>query len=236
MARSLCRQCGFTYHCICHCYWPLESQLQCVLVMHENEAARQSNTGKLVKAALPHTQIEIWQRKQPPQALLDSWARGDVSPWLLFPSDDAIPADRLFADPARSVSCENRLVSCADSSVSCTQTLAATNAPRAPLQFVVLDATWQQARKILNKSPWLHRLPRVSLPSTAASQYTLRRNQPPGHLCTSEAVSALLRSRGDVDAATQLDYFLAHFIESYEADRHHQTEPLPAAKVLTPKE
>ncbi len=229
MARSPCRQCGFTYHCICHCYWPLESQLQCVLVMHENEAARQSNTGKLVKAALPHTQIEIWQRKQPPQALLDSWARGDVSPWLLFPSDDAIPADRLFADPARSVSCENRLVSCAE-------TLAATNAPRAPLQFVVLDATWQQARKILNKSPWLNRLPRVGLPSTAASQYTLRRNQPEGHLCTSEAVSALLRSRGDVDAATQLNHFLAHFMESYEADRHHQTEPLPAAKVLTPKE
>ncbi|WP_439437381.1 tRNA-uridine aminocarboxypropyltransferase [Salinivibrio costicola] len=222
MARSPCRQCGFTYHCICHCYWPLESQLQCVLVMHENEAARQSNTGKLVKAALPHTQIEIWQRKQPPQALLDSWARGDVSPWLLFPSDDAIPADRLFADPVRSV--------------SCAETLAATDAPRAPLQFVVLDATWQQARKMLNKSPWLNRLPRVSLPSTAASQYTLRRNQPPGHLCTSEAVSALLRSQGDVDAATQLDHFLAHFMKSYEADRHHQTEPLPAPKVLTPKE
>ncbi|OOE88852.1 tRNA-uridine aminocarboxypropyltransferase [Salinivibrio sharmensis] len=209
MARLPCRQCGFTYHCICHCYWPLQSQLQCVLVMHENEAARQSNTGKLVKAALPHTQIEIWQRKHPPQALLDSWARGDVSPWLLFPSDDAVPADRLFADAVRSVSC-------------------------APLQFVVLDATWQQARKMLNKSPWLHRLPRVSLPSTAASQYTLRRNQPPGHLCTSEAVSGLLRSQGDVNAATQLDHFLVHFIESYEADRHHHTTPLPAPKVLTP--
>ncbi|WBA14825.1 tRNA-uridine aminocarboxypropyltransferase [Salinivibrio proteolyticus] len=216
MARSPCRQCGFTYHCICHCYWPLESQLQCVLVMHENEAARQSNTGKLVKAALPHTQIEIWQRKQPPQALLDSWARGDVSPWLLFPSDDAVPADRLFADAVRSISCADRSVS------------------RAPLQFVVLDATWQQARKMLNKSPWLHRLPRVSLPSTAASQYTLRRNQPPGHLCTSEAVSALLRSQGDVNAATQLDHFLVHFMESYEADRHHHTTPLPAPKVLTP--
>ncbi|OOF27110.1 hypothetical protein BZJ19_02410 [Salinivibrio proteolyticus] len=216
MARSPCRQCGFTYHCICHCYWPLESQLQCVLVMHENEAARQSNTGKLVKAALPHTQIEIWQRKQPPQALLDSWARGDVSPWLLFPSDDAVPADRLFADAVRSISCADRSVS------------------RAPLQFVVLDATWQQARKMLNKSPWLNRLPRVSLPSTAASQYTLRRNQPPGHLCTSEAVSALLRSQGDVNAATQLDHFLVHFMESYEADRHHHTTPLPAPKVLTP--
>ncbi|OOF29681.1 tRNA-uridine aminocarboxypropyltransferase [Salinivibrio proteolyticus] len=215
MARSPCHQCGFTYHCICHCYWPLDSQLQCVLVMHENEAARQSNTGKLVKAALPHTQIEIWQRKQPPQALLDSWARGDVSPWLLFPSDDAIPADRLFANAARSVSCADRSVS------------------RAPLQFVVLDATWQQARKMLNKSPWLHRLPRVSLPSTAASQYTLRRNQPPGHLCTSEAVSALLRSQGDVNAATQLDHFLVHFMESYEADRHHHTTPLPAPKMLT---
>lgn len=235
MARSPCHQCGFTYHCICHCYWPLESQLRCVLVMHENEAQRQSNTGKLVKAALPHTKIEIWQRKQPPQALLDSWARGDVSPWLLFPSDDAVPADRLFADAARSVSCADRLVSCTDSSASCAEVLAATNASRAPLQFVVLDATWQQARKMLNKSPWLNRLPRVSLPSIAASQYTLRRNQLPGHLCTSEAVSALLRSQGDVDAATQLDHFLAHFMESYEADRHHHTTPLPAPKMLTPK-
>ncbi|WP_025672677.1 tRNA-uridine aminocarboxypropyltransferase [Salinivibrio socompensis] len=229
MACSPCRQCGFTYHCICHCYWPLESQLQCVLVMHENEAQRQSNTGKLVKAALPHTQVEIWQRKQPPQALLDSWARGGVSPWLLFPSDDAVPADRLFADA-------DALVSCADKSASCADTPIATpKEPRAPLQFVVLDATWQQARKMLNKSPWLNRLPRVSLPSTAASQYTIRRNQPPGHLCTSEAVSALLRSQGDVNAATQLDHFLVHFMERYEADRHHHTDPLPAPKMLTSK-
>ena len=59
--------------------------------------------------------------------------------------------------------------------------------------FIVIDGTWQQARKIYNRSPYLHALPTVALEPDGPSIYTLRRNQIGGGLCTAEAVACLLR-------------------------------------------
>ncbi len=61
--------------------------------------------------------------------------------------------------------------------------------------FVVLDATWQEARKIYNKSPYLQAAKKVSLVPKAVSTYQLRRNQKPGGLSTAESVIEVLRSK-----------------------------------------
>ncbi len=77
---------------------------------------------------------------------------------------------------------------------------------------VILDGTWQEARKMYNHSPYLHDLPRISLQQPVPSRYHLRRNQLENGLCTAECVEALLRQQGDSrDAhrlATVLDSFL----------------------------
>ncbi len=62
--------------------------------------------------------------------------------------------------------------------------------------YVVIDGTWQQARKIYNRSPYLHALPTIALQPSEPSVYTLRRNQIDGGLCTAEAVACLLRQPG----------------------------------------
>lgn len=44
--------------------------------------------------------------------------------------------------------------------------------------IILLNAIWQEARKMFNKSPYLKNLPRANIKPRQASQYLLRRNQP----------------------------------------------------------
>src|SRR6187431_788051 len=54
--------------------------------------------------------------------------------------------------------------------------------------IILLDATWQEARKMFNHSPYLKNLPRAHIKPRLVSQYQLRRNQPEEGLCTAECV------------------------------------------------
>lgn len=55
----------------------------------------------------------------------------------------------------------------------------------------VIDGTWQEAKKMLNQSPWLQALPKISITS-ATSQFVLRRNQQ--GLSTMEAIEWAIRN------------------------------------------
>jgi len=70
--------------------------------------------------------------------------------------------------------------------------------------FILIDSTWQEARKIFNRSPYLRALPRVQL-SAKSSSYNLRRNQVEGGLCTVECVIELLRGQSCFELADLLD-------------------------------
>ncbi|WP_250458411.1 tRNA-uridine aminocarboxypropyltransferase [Microbulbifer litoralis] len=78
-------------------------------------------------------------------------------------------------------------------------------------RVILIDATWQEARKIYNHSPYLHTAPRVQLAAANASSYRLRRNQPEGGLCTAECVIEILRSCGEYSAAERLEAAFADF-------------------------
>lgn len=71
--------------------------------------------------------------------------------------------------------------------------------------IIVLDATWQEARKIFNRSPYLKDLPRAQLQPQQASQYQLRRNQLDGGLCTAECVVEILKLKSCGDIAERLE-------------------------------
>ena len=77
--------------------------------------------------------------------------------------------------------------------------------------LILLDATWQEARKMFNRSPYLHHVKRVALDVTEASRYTLRRNQRQGGLCTAECVIEILRSKGHVKLAARIQGRFDHF-------------------------
>ncbi len=80
--------------------------------------------------------------------------------------------------------------------------------------IVIIDGTWQEAQKILNKSPYLQSLPRLEIQTDVLSQFTLRRNQKPGHLCTSEAIAKALRQVNEEQASEKLDTLTSLYLKT----------------------
>lgn len=77
--------------------------------------------------------------------------------------------------------------------------------------FVIIDSTWQEARKIYNQSPYLKSAHKISLIPSSPSTYTLRRNQPEGGLCTVECVIEILLLKGQKELAEKLAQALIDF-------------------------
>jgi len=78
--------------------------------------------------------------------------------------------------------------------------------------FILIDSTWQEARKIVNRSSYLQNLPRVEIVPEKPSVYQLRRNQVEGGLCTAECVIELLREKKCFDKADNLEGVFEQFI------------------------
>ena len=104
---------------------------------------------------------------------------------------------------------------------------AAPQGPR-PL-FVLLDATWPEARKMFRKSPYLDRFPVLSLHSDEASRYRLRRSKRSDHFCTAEVAALCLAQAGDTHAAALLLAWLDVFSERYLLAKHQRPVDLDSA-------
>lgn len=74
-----------------------------------------------------------------------------------------------------------------------------------PRQIVVLDATWAQARRMIQRIPVLRRLPRLSLPAVAGAARPMREPTVAGGVSTLEAMAAALHLVGEPDAARALE-------------------------------
>ena len=85
--------------------------------------------------------------------------------------------------------------------------------------LIVLDGTWQEARKIYNKSPYLKQARWHKLIDTPPSRYNLRRNQISDGLCTAECIIEALKITGYPQQAALLDEKYSQFLA---ADRSNQ--------------
>ena len=79
--------------------------------------------------------------------------------------------------------------------------------------YVLIDSTWQEARKIYNQSPYLQNLPCVKIHTNKKSVYILRRNQKEYGLCTAEIVVEVLKSKLMFEVADDLESKLDHFMD-----------------------
>ncbi|UTA47018.1 DTW domain-containing protein [Simiduia sp. 21SJ11W-1] len=168
--------------------------LEFILLCHERELAKKSNTGQLLMhfPAIRARQI-IWARKAPDAALLTAIARQEC--WLVYPllgmqgeAFDCVP-ESLQREPL-----ENQLRARLGG----------------PVKVILMDATWQQAQKMVNHSPYLADVPRLALVREGPSLFRLRRNQRPGGLCTVECAIELLFLAGQPQEARALH---ARFME-----------------------
>lgn len=79
-------------------------------------------------------------------------------------------------------------------------------------QCVLIDGTWQQARKIFQRSPYLRNVRRICLTPEGESRYNLRKNQKKSCLCTVECVIQILQLTGQTAEAERLEELFLSFI------------------------
>lgn len=80
---------------------------------------------------------------------------------------------------------------------------------------IIIDGTWQEARKIYNRSDYLHPLPRLSLNPVNQSKFRLRRNQRSDGLSTVETVIEILKLNQEQTVATSLSASFDDFQNNY---------------------
>ncbi len=92
-------------------------------------------------------------------------------------------------------------------------------------RLILIDATWQEARKMYQRSPYLRQVPRVTLLPQAPSRYNLRKHQREAGLCTAECVIEILRTVGSHAVADRLEErFLACLKPLHQALPKQQPE------------
>ncbi|MBX7271341.1 MULTISPECIES: tRNA-uridine aminocarboxypropyltransferase [Stutzerimonas stutzeri subgroup] len=206
---SRCERCRVPFsHCLCPWLPTIESDCGVCLLMHDIEPLKPSNTGWLIADVVRDTFAFTWQRTDVDPRLLALLADPQWQPLVIFPGE--------YAESRRVVEQVER-----------------ENAKR-PL-FILLDATWTEARKMFRKSPYLDGLPVLSLRPEALSRYRLRRSTRSDHLCTAEVAALCLDLAGDSAAANTLDALLDVFTEHYLGAKYHRQPDLQNAAHLALK-
>ncbi|MBS0508461.1 MAG: DTW domain-containing protein [Proteobacteria bacterium] len=193
--REHCPACRLvTSHCQCALRPQLATRAGVCPLMHDTEPLKPSNTGWLIADLVADTHAFGWTRTEADPALLALLADPQWQPYVVFPGEFAPPARVLQALPEAS---------------------AAHGAAGPRPLFVLLDATWPEARKMFRKSPYLERFPVLSLEGGDVSRYRLRRSKREEHLCTAEVAALCLQMAGEPRAGALLQAWLEVYSERY---------------------
>ncbi len=158
------------------------------LLMADIEPLKPSNTGWLIADVVTDTFAFGWARTEVAPELLALLNDPQWQPYVVFPET--------FAEPHRVVHEVTH------------------HATKRPL-FILLDGTWDEARKMFRKSPYLQHLPVLSLLPEQLSRYQLRRAQSESHLCTAEVGALCLNLANDTQAAHAFNAYFDVFTEHY---------------------
>ncbi|MDB6051575.1 MAG: hypothetical protein JWR17_4321 [Pseudomonas sp.] len=161
--------------------------------MYDVEPLKPTNTGWLIADVIEETHAFGWSRTEVDAGLPALLNDPQWQPYIVFPGE--------FVAPERVVT-EVKL-----------------EHGKRPL-FVLLDATWSEARKMFRKSPYLDHLPVLSLESEQISRYRLRRSKRDDHFCTAEVAALCLELANDQAAGSVLDAYLDVFTAHYLGAKH----------------
>jgi DTW domain-containing protein len=174
-AKERCSACGASLMlCMCAEVPRLELRTKISLVIHHRELSRSSNTGLLAHQALVNSEVRIRGGSRKVLDLSDL-AMPEYRSLLFYPSADALEL--------------NRQLVCQD---------------LRPIQLIVPDGTWRQARKVHSRHPELKDIPRVKISAPNHAIFQLRAQSRPERMATLQAIACALRIiEGDL-AATEL--------------------------------
>ena len=148
--------------CLCDAVPRIELKTKVCLVIHHRELSRNSNTGLLAMRALANAETRIRGGGRETLDLRDLLIPR-YRTFLFYPSDDAAELDTAL--------------------VAQDQT---------PIQLIVPDGTWRQARKISFRQPEIRDLPRVKISTPNTKTYQLRAQSRPERMATLQAIAYAL--------------------------------------------
>ncbi len=189
-------------HCMCALRPQLATHAGVCLLMHDAEPIKPSNTGWLIADVVQDTYAFGWSRTQVDPALSALLQAPQWQPYVVFPREYVTPAERAVS----------------------TLTAPQEGADKRPL-FILLDATWSEARKMFRKSPYLDSLPVLGLHPEQMSRYQLRRSKRDDHFCTSEVAALCLELSAqtqDQHAGQVLEQYLEVYTHHYLRAKHQQ--------------
>ena len=178
-------------HCLCALRPVVPTRAGMCLLMADIEPLKPSNTGWLIADVVPDTFAFGWARTEVNPALITLLNDPQWQPYVVFPQTLANDA-RVVHDVAPE-----------------------DDTPTKRPLFILLDGTWDEARKMFRKSPYLQSFPVLSLQPEQLSRYTLRRAQSASHLCTAEVGALCLDLAHDTQAALALSTYFEVFTEHY---------------------
>ena len=180
-SKQRCSLCGASLTlCMCAEVPRLDLRTKIALVIHHRELSRSSNTGLLALQSLVNSEVRI--RGESREALdLSDLLSPRYRTLLFYPSADALELDRELV--------------CRDSR---------------PIQLIVPDGTWRQARKIHSRHPELRNIPRVKISAPNRGTFQLRAQSRPERMATLQAIACALRIiEGDLVAARLMKLYHA---------------------------
>lgn len=186
-----CNKCGLPIiNCICDVVPKVETKAKILILSTESEFYRPSNTARLLKLTnTESTEIILWERTNPSEKLLEYINNEEYEVYILFPAGN---------DGKLEVTFEHK------------------SSEKTPA-FIILDGTWKEASKILRKSDYLKKLPRISLKPLHKSEYTLRKGAAKGELCTIEAAIEVLKLNHEFENAKVIKGTFDLYLKSFKA-------------------
>jgi DTW domain-containing protein YfiP len=186
-----CSKCGLPeINCICNSVTNIKTNAKIWILSTEKEFSRPSNTARLLELVNPEsTELILWERTKAPKKLIEYIDSEKYEIYLLFPTDENEVLEGKGQDK---------------------------NSEKIPA-FIILDGTWKEASKILRKSDYLKKLPRISLNPIHRSEYTLRRGASEGELCTIEAAIEVLKLNCEFEKAKVVKSTFDLFLKSFKA-------------------
>jgi DTW domain-containing protein YfiP len=207
-------------HCLCALRPSIPTRAGVCLLMADIEPLKPSNTGWLVADVVLDTFAFGWARTEVAPALLALLADPQWQPYVVFPGEfvatERVVSNLLPIDSnAGQLSGQPPLGKLAPAGGSDPRSGRAWGPKAKRPLFLLLDATWPEARKMFRKSPYLDHLPVLSLQPEQLSRYKLRRSQREDHLCTSEVAALCMELAGEYRAAQTLEAYLDVFTNHY---------------------
>jgi DTW domain-containing protein len=197
--RERCAGCRLVpSHCLCALRPSVPTRSGVCLLMADVEPLKPSNTGWLIADVVADTFAFGWARTETDPGLQALLEDPQWQPVVVFPGEYTAP---------------ERVVHTLDAAHT-TGDEGGHPPARRPL-FILLDATWAEARKMFRRSPCLDHLPVLSLQLAQISQYRLRRSRRDDHFCTSEVAALCLELAGEHRAAQTLEAYLEVYTHHY---------------------